>query len=61
MVTSAPDLVSSRLASTIALLVRSFCLARPPSPGGFLLLSAAVAAIAAAFMKVISPHESVLA
>jgi hypothetical protein len=61
MVTSAPDRVSARLASTIALLVRSFCLARPPSPGGFLLLSAVVAAIPAAFMEVLSLHESVLA
>ena len=47
MVTSAPERVSSRAASTMARRVRSFCLTRPPSPGGFLLLSATVAVMPA--------------
>jgi len=64
MVTAAPERVSSRQASTIALRVRSFCRTRPPpSPGGFLLLSGSVTAISAppALMMVISLDESVLA
>jgi hypothetical protein len=41
--------------------VRSFCLARPASPGGFLLLSETVAVMARSFMEVLSLRESVLA